>query len=224
MQIMTKDIFSFPVIFTDDYGTNDVLCYSNGYSLQLELRGIRLTGTSFNLLSFSDADRQKALATFVMDKFDTIEGLFCVKLPLSIQKDTVMTSGVLLLNFDYRNEKNDITFSLEYNNQAYGTTGVFSFVEDILITLQKLLPEGCRLRCCMSCRFSSYHPVGNNDFGALACFRLMKCDVVTVDDKHSLMNLWDKSIKENKHITVQETFICPEYDENTDTMWMYKSF
>lgn len=221
---MTKNKYPFPVTFTDANGTDNVQCYSDGYSLQLALRGIQLTGTSFNLLSFSEEDRQKALSVFVMDKFDMIEGLFCVQLPLYIRENNQMISGVLSLTFDYQNEKNDLTFAFKYRHQTYSSSGVFSFVEDVLIALQKLLPEGCHLHCCMSCRFSSYHPVGNNDFGALACFRLMKNDIIIVDDKHSLMDLWDKSIKENQHITVQETFVCAEYNQNTDSVWMYKSF
>lgn len=213
----------YPTVFEDRFGKEKIICYSDGFNLKLTIREIEFEGISFNMLEKKEHDRKKACKKIDIDKFGTILGLFSVRIPLHIADSDELTHGVLILNFDYRTG-NDITFTFFYEGHIYSSDFKYDFVEDILIEIRRQLPEKCKLHCCMSCQFSSYHPAGNNDFGCLNCFKMIKDQLDGVDDKCSLMDLWDKGTKKNKLINVQETNLCPDFEESLVSTWMYKSY
>lgn len=213
----------FPLTYTDNNGTDHCTVLSDGYSLQFTLRGISFIGTSFNLLSFSSSDSQLVKMRFNIDEYETLQGIFVVELPLPIlwyQQETIAT---LKLMFDYRNDPNSIRYVYYYQEHIITSEKQFVFVEDLLLDIQKKLPPNSQLHCCMTCRYSHYHPVGNNDFGGLACFKLLSKEAEKVHDKLTVMALFEQSADEHKLHIVQETFLCSIY-QPIDGHWCYKSF
>lgn len=54
-----------------------------------------------------------------------------------------------------------VTVKLEHNGVEYRATGTDYFWIDALAKLQKELPQGIMLKCCLSCRHGNQCPVGN---------------------------------------------------------------
>jgi hypothetical protein len=79
--------------------------------------------------------------------------------------------------------------------------------EDELVGIQAALPAGMYMKCCFTCAFSDYHPVGNSLFGDLACFRDNKEAYRQVWSKYQLFEIWD-----TRTDFVQETLLCPEFE------------
>ena len=64
------------------------------------------------------------------------------------------------------------------------------------------------MKCCHTCAFSDYHPVGTGTFGGLACFRDHKQEYLALKGKAALMHFFNKSTE-----NVQETYLCPEFEK-----------
>lgn len=154
--------------YQDSLGKEDTICYSDGYNLEINIRGINFTSSSFNMM---EVENEKDCHLFDIDKNRELKGVFNIKIPLYIyDENNVLTEALLDLTFDYR-LNNDISFILTYKENTYSTDRIYDDVESVLMSIQKLLPDNCKLKCCMACRYSTYHPVGNNDFGTLICLK-----------------------------------------------------
>ncbi|WP_353242435.1 DUF6304 family protein [Providencia sp.] len=220
---MSLKSFYWPLTYIDSYGSNHTTVTSDGYSLQFTLRGICFIGTAFNLLSFNLLEKQYVERHFDIDEYETLQGLFSVELKLPVMYCQQRDFANLKLAFDYCHNRNDITYIFNYQGQALTSEQRFSFIEDLLFDIQQKLPQSTQLHCCMTCRYSHYHPVGNNDFGGLACFKLLRKQAEKVQDKSAVMALFEQSVEEGKHRVVQETFLCSSY-QTIEENWCYKRF
>lgn len=211
----------YPLIYQDSLGKEFITCLSDGHSLQMTIRNVTFNGSSFNMLEpYSEEDISEQ---FIYDSNGYLSAVFTIQIPLTIKTDNITNAGKLHLCFDYR-QGNDISYSFEYEEIKITTERKFGFIEDVLIDLKKHLAITSHLKCCLSCAFSSYHPVGNNDFGGLGCFRLNKKEIIKVKDKSSLMDVWDESYKEKRLFFVQETFLCDQFSIISSGQSLYKSY
>lgn len=215
---------TLPFYFSDCKGSEAGTLMTDGHLLTFILRDISFTGPSFNLLSFPEINKEEMIGLFDIDEFDTVQGVFSIEYPITIVEAGLETIAPIILQFDYINDKNDISYSFNYHDVSYKSEGLFSFAENALIDLRQRLPEHCQINCCLSCKYSSYHPVGNNDFGDLACFKSAKNALSYVKDKCSLLDVWDNIYQENQLFQVQETFICSEFIHCSEEDWLYKCY
>lgn len=211
----------YPLVYKDNFGVEKTICFSDGHNLWMTIRDIEFKGTSFNLLE--PTCNEDITKRFTCDSSGCLSAVFEIEIPLEFVLDRDFIEGKLYLNFDYY-RGNSIKYVFEYNNDKISTEKNFGFVEDVLIDIKQKLPSSTLLKCCMSCAYSCYYPVGNNDFGSLGCFRLNKDAIVKIENKQSLMVLWDKLYRKACISFVQETFVCNQFSLPLSNQWAYKSF
>lgn len=215
---------SLPFYFSDRKGSETGTLITDGHLLKFTLRDVPFSGSSFNLLSFPEIKKEKVIGLFDIDEFDTVLGVFGIEYPITIVEAGLETVTPIILQFDYTNDKENISYSFNYHSVNYKSERLFSFVENALIDLRQQLPNHCQINCCLSCKYSSYHPAGNNDFGDLACFKYAKNALSYVKDKCALLDVWENIYQENQLSQVQETFICSEFMHCSEEDWLYKCY
>lgn len=63
------------------------------------------------------------------------------------------------------------------------------------------------IKCCFTCQYSDYSPYGNDDYGAMSCYRRHKEDCLMVNSKEDYFKYL-----EGKDADVrQETYLCEQY-------------
>lgn len=215
-------IYEYPTTFEDKFGKESTTCHSDGSSLQITLRGVVFEAPAFNLFELNERDKSSYIEKFELSD-NCIRGVFKVQIPLKVLNGKHHEKTSLSLTFNHHTA--DTTeASLSYNNEVYSTSKPQVDVEQALMDIQARLPKTCKIKSCISCRYSSYHPIGNNDFGSLVCLEPLKEQLHQVQDKSSLMQLMDQASGELQFKSVQETYCCPNFDLPSKSSWMYKSF
>ncbi len=141
--------------------------------------------------------------------------------PVRVRVDNQTVSATLTTwrNMDWEVEKFR-NIQLEIGDEIYSVIDTFTDFENMLIAFQKSLPENYKLEICFFCRFSGYHPIGNDNFGALDCFKNCKKEFVKIKEKHPLFDLYKK--EEKNIFKVEETHYCNEFATCDATDWLYK--
>jgi Cysteine-rich CPCC len=138
---------------------------------------------------------------------------------VSIENQVVMSRLTTWRNMDWEIEKWR-NIAIKIGEETFSIIDTFTDFENMLLALQNSMPENYRIETCFFCRFSGYHPVGNDNFGALDCFKHCKADFVKVNAKNPLFDLYEK---EKKQITkVNETDYCAEFVWIEKTDWAFK--
>ncbi|SHJ98332.1 DUF6304 family protein [Pseudozobellia thermophila] len=216
---------TYPVTYKDRFGEESTTILSDGSTMCLTLRAIEFKGIDFEMLSGKMDHTQ-----FEYEKYQDGTGYLTnfemdVQFPIKINSGTIADSGEITAHIRTGREKETLV-SLELTT-AFGkflNSKKHEWFEDALIEIQQLLPQKCRIKSCLSCRYSNYHPIGNGMFGGLHCFRNLKCEARHVSNKGELMLLWQKGEEENKIFNVQEIYDCPEHAFLTQKDWAYKSW
>jgi Cysteine-rich CPCC len=139
---------------------------------------------------------------------------------VSIDNQIVMSKLTTWRNMDWDVEKFR-NIQIEINDETYSIIDTFTDFENMLLALHKSLPKNYKIETCFFCRFSSYNPVGNDNFGALDCFKNCKKDFEKVDEKHALFALYEK---ENSVIfKVEETHYCEDFQLIKTEHWAVKN-
>lgn len=139
----------------------------------------------------------------------------------------VLVNGVVedAIFTTYRNMDKDIEkfrgayLSLSEGNFEHINT--YIGVEDLMIDLQKSLPENIKIQSCFFCRYSSYNVAGNGNFGNLNCFKHCKDQCVAIKSKDDMIDLWQTEY--TKVTQVEETFYCDEFEEIQKGDYVFKS-
>ncbi|MEY4904026.1 MAG: hypothetical protein RLZZ292_1841, partial [Bacteroidota bacterium] len=89
---------------------------------------------------------------------------------VNIDNQIVMSKLTTWRNMDwevgkYRNIK------IQVGEEVFSIINTFTDFENMILELQKSLPKNYKIETCFFCRFSSYSVGGNDDFGALICFK-----------------------------------------------------
>jgi hypothetical protein len=146
--------------------------------------------------------------------------------PVRVTIDNQLFSGKITTwrNMDWGVEK---FRNIQIEETQKGFVGKFSVIdtftdfENMLLALHKSLPKNYKIETCFFCRFSSYNPIGNDNFGALDCFKNCKKEFVKVDSKHALFELYEK---ENTVIfKVEETHYCEDFQWIKTENWAFKN-
>lgn len=226
-------MIQYPTVYKDKNGEITTLFYSDGSSLKIQLRETDFESYSFTDLETKETDTSKLLL-FEFTTNSQIPVLthceFTITIPTSVDNNTIKEKADLLIyakcctDFGPYKEANTIQLQLKYTNETYYTKD-YDDIETALIQLQLQLPTNRTIMNCLSCKYSNYHPLGNDMFGTLYCFKKIKDKTEKIKDKYTLMEIWDIAYKEDQLIQTQETFICNEYQPtHPDKNWNYKSW
>lgn len=214
---------TYKLIFEDKFGIETTDCFTDGSLLYTKIRGCLLEGSSFNLFEPKSND-----IDLFKNNFETrggcIIGLFTLLIPFTIDTDGIEHHTELKLVFDYRKDTH-IRISTKYGGINYASANSFGWVEDAMCHLQSLLPKSAHFHCCLSCKYSHYHPIGSNDYGSLLCIKAIDPKYHDkISDKDSLMYILDHTKNSSIIEQVLETYYCPQYQNLNKGDWMYKSY
>jgi len=212
----------YPLTFEDQCGVVDTICRSDGRELVFSLRGCTFRGQCFDFLDVDGSDLAGLSANqFSFDQYGDVQGCFTITVPVGIVGGTE-SSAVVVMSFDYRNGGNLVGGMLTVDGAAYQVAGKDD-AESCLIGLQRQLPPGVFLRCCLSCRWSHYTPGGNGDFGDLGCF-VDWPGAADIASKIDTFHAWDDARRHDQVVRMQETWSCPRFRLLNLGEWAYKDW
>ena len=217
-------IFSkYEAVFKDKFGTNTIVIYNNFKELSFELRGAKFKGISlddFELIT-PDAYSKKELNQFSFNKFTNKKGdlyeLFAYELQFSIPTvifkvlEGIYLQNNLNLKITAGNPaKNggidflELKLSIQIHDELFEAQS--DFFEPAAIQIQKQFKGKYKFKNCFGCNYSDYSVYGQGLFGTMFCFANQKSAYLKVKSKMDYMNLAPEKM------TVQETFICEEFE------------
>ncbi|NLU90945.1 DUF6304 family protein [Chitinophaga sp. Ak27] len=214
---------TFPAIYTDSTGTVHTQFTSDGEMLRVPIRDINFTGRNFDGLEKDDPAQLPPGIT--LDPFQCVTNCtFQITIPIKMRiaqaTATAALTVKLLLRSGIQARYDQCSLTINALNTYTLRDGGGEFtMEGILSQLQKLLPEDTAFQYCYYCAFSHYHPLGNDTFGGMNCYRHLKKEILRVNNKHDLMDLAEQH--RHKISNTQETWHCNEFTEATPNVWRY---
>ena len=137
-----------------------------------------------------------------------------------VDNQLIMSKLTTWRNMDWDVEKFR-NIQIEVRSETYSIINTFTDFENMLLVLQQSLPENYQIETCFFCRFSGYHPVGNDNFGVLDCFKNCKEAYLKAQGKHPLFDLYEK--EKNVIFKVEETYYCADFQRVTGSDWAFKN-
>jgi hypothetical protein len=139
---------------------------------------------------------------------------------VNIENKIVIAKLTTWRNMDWDVEKFR-NIQIEVNNETFSIIDTFTDFENMLIAFQKSLPKHYQIETCFFCRFSGYAVAGNDNFGALDCFKNCREKFVEATDKRKLIELYES--EKDSIIKVEETYYCDEFVIIKPEYWVYKN-
>lgn len=116
-----------------------------------------------------------------------------------------------------RVEPDSMSVTVEYESKKYWSTPPCHTWEAAFASLQKSLPEGIKIKSCLTCRHGNFCPYGNES-GEIFCLKndkpKNKLDVC------DLLN-GDKDLDQKRK---EISFVCPDYKEQSEGYYTYNDF
>jgi hypothetical protein len=137
-----------------------------------------------------------------------------------VDNQLVMSKLTTWRNMDWEIEKFR-NIEIEVGEETFSIIDTFTDFENMLLALQKSMPKNYVIETCFFCRFSGYHPVGNDNFGALDCFKNCKTEYLKIKGKHPLFELYDK--EKDAIFKVEETHYCTDFQLVKETDGAFKN-
>ena len=211
----------WPGRYTDRHGSEAVVFETDGReSIRTTIRGVRFEGDSMDDLGALGGEPPEAPFTF-------FDGALCScllewEVPLSVAVEgqgvrTAVLDCALRLGSPagpgHGLDAETLTTTLRLDGREYRNMEGDDDFEDALNEVQQRLPDGARLRACISCAWSDYFPAGHGLMAQLTCFRDAKELYRQVDGKHGprgIFAVWAEHTE-----SVQETWLCEEFEQRT---------
>ena len=220
----------YKAIYSDKFGEETTEISSDGSIMHMTLRGIVFKGVDFEGLN-GEIDQSKFQYEEYKGGADLTNFRIIVTFPITIDHRQKVASERITFRITVGDQADiksqDLINETVVLNASFGQFTSTDKVEDFesaLINIQNKLPKGTNIKACVSCKYSTYSPFGNVNFGDMTCFRNIKERLYKIEDKHSLLEVWEKASKERKIFKVQEIFVCPEHEFETKNDWMYKDW
>ncbi|GGG52442.1 DUF6304 family protein [Bizionia arctica] len=210
--------------YKDKFGELETKIYSDGSSLNLTLRGIQFEGTDFEGLEGIVDESKFEYVLYENGIGDLTNFELMAVIPVNIVRNKKEIIGNLETFIATGNNNSVVRLKLETEYDTFLSEKEYGYFEDAIIGIQEKLPENTKIKTCLSCKYSNYHPIGNGMFGGLNCFKNLKEDVENVSGKSDLMVMWDKGMENKKTFNVQETFVCDDHKFVTKNDWVYKDW
>jgi len=203
----------YPAKYQDDSGEEITTIENDGKNLTTLIRGIRFEGRDFDGLEPQETPEIVQKAMFTLNSGELCNCILEFEMPISIMMINEIVSGTLQahlkLGKPHTNggiDKERLQLRLIWADLTVSSQGNTGWFDDGLSELQSAMPQGYLLRCCHTCAFSKYSPLGYGLFGGLACFRYNKQGVLAVKNKGDLFKIWNSMTE-----YVQETYLCSEF-------------
>lgn len=218
----------YPATYSDKFGEETIEIFSDGSILRFQLRGIDFEGRNFSSLKPS-VDAEAGNAQFEW-KHDQFLGNYSLAIHFPVKLSETFSKGTLSIIAKYEihpadyNEFSIHDIWLKVNGRAIASQSFTADFEGLIIAVQKKMPVGMKLECCLSCRWSHYPPSGTEEFGDLLCFRNCKKEAVWVEDKSALLDLIQNGFEKGLLVMTQETWHCDDFTEIKTGNWCYKDW
>ena len=214
----------YPANYKDKFGKEETQIYSDGSTLYITLRGIKFEGIDFESL---EGQIDKSKFEYVIYE----NGLSCLTnfeltfiIPVNIVWNGKEITEHLAVFVATENNHSVVRLKLETKFRTFVNEKEYSDFESAIVGIQKKLPDNTKIKTCLSCKYSNYHPVGNGMLGGLICFKNLKEESQKIRSKNDLMKLLDKVVESKKVFNVQETFVCNDHEFVTNKDWVYKNW
>jgi hypothetical protein len=199
----------YPGKYINERGEEIITIENDGQDLSIVIRGIRFEGSNLSFLHIVDPlpldEKQSALFSLTGDELINYELEFEMPIPVAFGNET--WPGILHVRFRSEqppgkniDEKMDVR--LVWANHEIPFMNIDSGFDGLYL-LQKAMPHGHLIKCCLNCAFSEYSPLNN---GSFACFRNNKQGILAVRSKSNLFRVWNSMTE-----YVQETHLCSEF-------------
>ena len=122
----------------------------------------------------------------------------------------VYNNGVLI-------DPDSMTVTVTYDGKAYWSTPSCHTWEAAFASLQRSMPEGVKIKCCLTCAHGNFCPYGNKS-GEIFCLKndkpKNKLDVC------DLLNGGKDLDEKRKEIS----FVCPDFKEQSEDHYTYNDY
>ena len=201
-----------PFRYTDREGTIVGTMTNDGSDIHIKMDGWEFVGQMFD-------DLEPVQTTGLPDRFRLhhdclIDCNFDFTIPVLVNDRNKLSNVDLLVHFELgkQNERGGIDregfqITLEYDSLKYASSAKPSDMEDVLLEIQKQLPDGAFIQSCFNCLYSDYSPLGNEVFGCMMCFKNLKQEYLQVKSKEDFWPVHDHFERQ-----VQETWLCDEFE------------
>ena len=112
---------------------------------------------------------------------------------------------------------NEVEIILKYNNIEYCGTGSDYLWVDAFADLQRKLPHGIFLACCMTCRHGNMCPYGNEE-NQLICTK-----DITITSKEDMLDLFDQAEPFEERAVASLDF-CEDFVYQSDDYYTYNDY
>ncbi|WP_052707388.1 DUF6304 family protein [Streptomyces rubellomurinus] len=206
---------SFPGSFTDDQGAEELTWrfvpaatrWGPSYEVRATIRGADVRGSDFDVLKPVDA-HAAAAAGLRLDAYGHLET--CVlsgDLPCTVERPGDHPLSTIRFTLDLREDASAPSETPLRLSIVIGGKTVETEAEDFengLLELAAALPDGLRLRSCVTCLLSDYSPAGKGLMG-IRCHRGAREQYLAVTRK---AEYWPVPLTE----LVPETYLCGEFE------------
>ena len=116
-----------------------------------------------------------------------------------------------------RAEPTSMTVTVDLDGKKYWSNTICHTWEEAFASLQKSLPEGVKIKCCLSCRHGNFCPYGNKN-DEIYCLKN--------DSPKNKLDVCDL-LNGDKDLTAKRkdvSFICPDYREAIEGHYAYNDY
>ncbi|MGW2384946.1 DUF6304 family protein [Streptomyces sp. NPDC001658] len=209
----------WPGRYTDRHGSQELVFETDGReSIRTTIRGVRFEGDTMDTLGALNGDPAEAMFTFLDGDLCSCLLEWGLPLPVEVEGEGERTATLdcaLRLGTPTGTgalTEETLTVTLRLDGRDYASGPLYDF-EEALERIALALPRDTRLKACVACAWSDYHPVGHAMMSGLACFREAKDVYRLCDGKkgpHGILTIWPRHTE-----FVQETWLCDQFEHRT---------
>jgi hypothetical protein len=138
---------------------------------------------------------------------------------VKVDNQIIMSKLTTWRNMDWDVEKFR-NIDIQVRDETFSIIDTFTDFENMLLTLQKSLPENYQIETCFFCRFSSYFVAGNDNFGTIMCLKDCKDKFLKVKSKDDYIDFLGEM---KASVFVDETHYCNEFQLIKGSDWAFKN-
>jgi hypothetical protein len=138
---------------------------------------------------------------------------------VNVNNQIVMSKLTTWRNMDWEVEKFR-NIEIQVRDETFSIIDTFTDFENMLLALQKSLPENYQIETCFFCRFSSYFVAGNDNFGTIMCLKDYKDKFLKVKSKDDYIDFLGEM---KASVFVDETHYCGEFQLIKGSDWAFKT-
>lgn len=205
--------FTCPGTYTDDQGVEDLVwsfeqSRQEGwqdcrFEIRTTIRGIAISGTDFDILE-PESDPADPVVLPLNLAGELGPCILTGELPCIVHVEGRVVSPTIRFRLDLRTQdRPTANLTLTCAVGGVGYTVVDDWFEGGLLRLEQALPDGVRIKACITCLYSDYSPAGHGLTGMI-CHRNHRQSYLAVRSKRDYWN-----VPETEQIP--EIYLCPEY-------------